>query len=333
MKKNQKSTNNEPQTLMDAIRYYSDEAKCVELLSNVKWAGGEKCCPRCGSTNVVGMKTRPTFLCKEKGCKKQFSIKVGTIMEDSAIAITKWIPAIWQIVNDKNGISSYELGRSIGVTHKSAWFMLHRIREAVSNNSVAKFCGTTEADETFIGGLAKNMHKDKKERFKKNRRITGDKTAVMGILERGGEVRAQVVHNTERASLFPEIIKHVEPNATIYTDSASYYKKLNELFPNHQMIDHSAGQYVNGDCWTNGIENFWSLLKRSVKGTYIQISPFHLNSYVVEQSFRYNTRKQTDSERFQKAIAHIFGKRLTYAELLSRKNKFNEQKIQINGTK
>jgi transposase-like protein len=311
----------EPQTLQDAILYYTNELRCVEFLSQMKWksTGGERCCPKCGSTNIVGMRTRPTFLCKEKGCKKQFSIKVGTVMECSKLPITKWVPAIWLIVNNKNGISSYELGRAIGVRQDTAWFMLHRIREAVSNGSLEKLSGTVEIDETFVGGLSKNMHKDKRqEKIKNTGGKSGNKTTVFGIIERGGEVRAKVIPNTMIETLYPEIIKNVKSDANVYTDSYKSYWRLHELFGNHKMIDHEAKVYVDGNVWTNGIENFWSLLKRSVKGTYIQISPKHLNSYVIEQAFRFNTRKETDAQRFERAVGHIFGKRLKYKDLIAR---------------
>jgi len=310
----------EPQTLMEAIQYYTNELRCVEFLSQLKWkaTGGERCCPRCGSTNITCMRTRPTFLCKERGCKKQFSIKVGTVMECSKLPITKWVPAIWLIVNNKNGISSYELHRGIGVTQQTAWFMLHRIRESISNGSLSKMSGTVEVDETGVGGLAKNMHKSRKEKFMVNKSVRGNQTSVIGILERNGEVRAKVVRDRAKATLVREIVKNVDPDAILYTDSASYYKKLNELFGNHKMVDHEAKEYVRDNIWTNGIENFWTLLKRTVKGTYIQISPYHLNSYVTEQAFRYNTRKETDAERFERAVGHIFGKRLTYKQLIAR---------------
>lgn len=322
-KKNKVRDSKEPQTLIQAIQYYSDEVKCVEFLENLKWKGtGERCCIKCGSTNIIGMKTRPTYLCREKECKKQFSIKKGTIMESSALPITKWVPAIWMIVNHKNGISSCELGRSIGVTQRTAWFMLHRIRESVSNDSLSKLSGTVEVDETGVGGLAKNMHKSRRDKLRGRKNVVNHQVNVVGLLQRDGEVRAKVVDGRTRGNLIPEIIRNVEPDAILYTDSASYYKKLNELFTNHAMVDHTGREYVRGDIWTNGIENFWTLLKRTVKGTYIQISPCHLNSYVIEQAFRYNTRKDTDAQRFERAVNHIFGKRLKYKDLVARKQSY-----------
>jgi transposase-like protein len=311
-----------PQTLVEAILYYTNELRCVEFLAQIKWkdTGGIRCCTRCGSTNIVGLRTRPVFQCRERYCRKQFSIKVGTVMNSSNLPITKWVPAIWLIVNNKNGISSHELGRGIGVTQKTAWFMLHRIRESISNNSLSKLSGTIEIDESFVGGLSKNMHKSKREKLiKSTGGASENKTTVMGIIQRNGEVRAQVIPDTKRATLIPEILKHVDPDAFVYTDSYVSYHKLHELFGNHKMVDHMQGQYVVGDCHTNSIESFWNLLKRMVKGTYIQISPKHLNSYVVEEAFRFNTRKETDAQRFARAAEHIFGKRLPYKELIARK--------------
>lgn len=309
----------EPKTLQDAIIYYSNEERCVDFLANIKWSGAERCCIKCGSTNIVGMRTRPTFLCREKECKKQFSIKTGTVMENSKLPITKWVPAIWLIVNNKNGISSYELSRGIGVKQQTAWFMLHRIRESVSNQSLSKLSGTVEVDETGVGGLAKNMHKSRRDKLRGKKNVVNNQVSVIGLLERNGEVRAKVVEQRTKATLVPEIVKHVDPNAILYTDSAKYYHKLSELFENHAMIDHLAKEYVRDNVWTNGIENFWTLLKRTVKGTYIKISPKHLNSYVIEQAFRYNTRKETDAERFERAVRHIFGKKLSYKDLVGRK--------------
>lgn len=317
----------EPKTLQEAILFYSDEKRCVNFLSNIKWSGAERCCTKCGSTNIVGMRTRPTFLCREKECKKQFSIKTGTVMECSKLPITKWVPAIWLIVNNKNGISSYELSRGIGVKQQTAWFMLHRIRESVSNDSLSKLSGTVEVDETGIGGLAKNMHKSRKDKLRGRKNVINNQVSVFGAMQRGGDVRATVVTDRNKATLVPEIIKNVEPDAILYTDSASYYKRLNELFPNHAMVDHFAKEYVKGDVWTNGIENFWALLKRTVKGTYVQISPCHVNSYVIEQAFRYNTRNETDAQRFERAVRHIFGKRLKYKDLIERKNLYNNPSI------
>ena len=297
--------------LQKAIVYFSDADRCFQYALNLRWPGGVVTCPRCDSDRHAFIKTRRIWECY--GCKKQFSLKVGTIFEDSALSLDKWMMAMWMIAACKNGISSYEIHRSIGVTQKSAWFMLHRIRKAMQDNSIIKFSGEVEADETFIGGKARNMHVSKRER-----RITGtggkDKTAVMGILERGGRVKTTIVPNRKRSALQAEVKKHVEAGAALYTDALPSYNGLASEYA-HAVVDHAV-EYVNGRIHTNGLENFWSLLKRGISGTYVSIEPFHLFRYLDEQSFRYNHRKgMNDQARFEKVMGNISGRRLTYSEL------------------
>jgi transposase-like protein len=304
-----------PNTLQEAIAYFSDPERCFEYSVRLRWPNGKIQCPRCGSEQHSFISTRRMWFCK--GCKKQFTVKVGTIFEDSAIGMDKWMVAVWLIVNCKNGISSYEVGRHSGITQKSAWFMMHRIRLAMQQHSFLKL-GTdgkeVEVDETFIGGKARNMHMDKRER-----RITGtggkDKTAVMGILERGGDVRLAVVPNRRKKALQDQIRHHVSAGAALYSDALQSYDGLSQEY-GHKVIDH-AETYVNGRIHTNGLENFWSLLKRGINGTYVSVEPFHLFRYLDEQAFRYNNRHKPmkDGDRFEKAMSHVFGKRLTYAEL------------------
>lgn len=234
-------------------------------------------------------------------------------MEDSPIGLDKWLTAMWQIVNCKNGISSYEIHRAIGVTQKTAWFMDHRIRFALGVGPVDKLSGEVEADETFIGGKARNMHIEVKKR-----RITGtggkDKTAVMGILQRGGKVRTSVVPNRKRHALQAEVKKHVEVGAALYTDALLSYEGLASDYA-HQVVDHAV-KYVDGKVHTNGLENFWSLVKRGISGTYVSVEPFHLFRYLDEQTFRYNHREgMNDADRFNVAVRQIVGKRLTFDEL------------------
>jgi transposase-like protein len=242
-------------------------------------------------------------------------------MEDSPLPITKWVPALWFIINHKNGVSSCEVARALGITQKSAWHLCHRIRKAVSNGSFEKLSGNIEIDETYVGGKAKFMHKERREKLTKrgdpNRNVANDKTVVMGILERGGEVRAKVVPNARRTNLLPEIMANVEVGSNIYSDKLRSYDVLNENF-NHSSVDHKL-TFVDGMAHTNGLENFWCLFKRSVKGTYTKIAPFHTDRYLAEQAFRFNTRKMTDAERFERAAEKIWGKRLMYKELISRK--------------
>ena len=307
---------NEPKTLQEAIIYFSDPDNCREYLVTRRWPMGVMC-PRCGSENVLFLEKYNRWHCREKHPAPQFTLKTGSIMEDSPIGLDKWLMAMWMVVNCKNGISSYEIHRAIGVTQKSAWFMNHRIRLAFGLEPDEKLSGHVEADETFIGGKARNMHASKRER-----RITGtggkDKTAVMGILERGGNVRAIVVPNRKKKSLQGEVRKHVEAGAALYTDFLLSYEGLGSDY-HHQVVDHAV-QYVDGKIHTNGLENFWSLLKRGISGTYISVEPFHLFRYLDEQVYRYNNRKMTDGERFDLAVQGIVGKRLTFAELTGKVN-------------
>lgn len=303
-----------PETLTGAIRYFGDADTCHEFLAAMRWPRDIRC-PRCDSKDV-GKLMLPRRIWNCKGCKKQFSVKVGTIFEDSPLGLEKWLPATWLIVNAKNGISSCELARSLGVTQKTAWFMLHRIRLAMQDGSIEKFSGRIEADETFIGGLARNMHKSKKKHLG-----TGGagKAAVMGLLERNSpdresRVRCKVVSNVRRFQLDSTVRENVEKGSEVITDAFRSYAKLNDEFV-HQVIDH-AESYAKGHVHTNGLENFWSLLKRGIKGTYVSVEPFHLFRYLDEQAFRFNERKDDDKGRFLKAIASFAGKRLMYSKLI-----------------
>jgi transposase-like protein len=301
----------EPKTLQEAILYFSDSVNCREYLVARRWPDGV-ICPRCGSKDVLFLEKYNRWHCRAKHDAPQFTLKTGTIMEESPIGLDKWLAAMWQIVNCKNGISSYEVAKAIGVTQKSAWFMDHRIRLALMNGSFEKLSGHVEADETFIGGKARNMHLSKRQR-----RITGtggkDKTAVMGMLERGGEVRTVVVGSRRKRVLQEEVKKHVEAGAALYTDALLSYDGLASDYA-HQVIDHAV-KYVDDNVHTNGLENFWSLLKRTIAGTYVSVEPFHLFRYLDEQAYRFNNRKMNDAERFDMAVKGIVGKRLTFAEV------------------
>jgi transposase-like protein len=307
-----------PHTLQQAIVHFSDPDTCIAEMVRFRWGVGPVCCPTCGSTEVSYLKTRRIWECKEKHAKRQFSAKVGTIMEDSAIGLDKWLVAMWLIANAKNGISSYELARSIGVTQKSAWFMLHRIRLAMQSAFGGKMSGHVEVDETYIGGRARNMSASKKARVLKGRRggVQG-KAAVLGLLERHSDgqsrVRAMVVKNNRRASIQPIVRETVTDGANVYTDALMSYSGLDSTYT-HGVIDH-AEKYVDGQIHTNGCENFWSLLKRTIKGTYVSVEPFHLFRYLDEQCFRFNHRKLSDAARFALTAGSVLGKRLTFKQL------------------
>ncbi|HEY1463983.1 MAG TPA: IS1595 family transposase [Terriglobales bacterium] len=304
----------EPKSLQEAIVYFSNPDNCIDYLAIRRWPDGKVVCPTCGCETVKFSEKRRTWTCAKHHAKREFSIKIGTVMEDSPIPLDKWLTATWLVTNCKNGISSYEIARDVKVTQKSAWFMLHRIRLAMQDDFFgSKLGGEVEVDETFIGGKARNMHMSERKR-----RITAtgtkDKTAVMGILERGGKVRATVVPNRKRTALQEQVRKHVTAGSALYSDALKSYIGL-EVDYAHQVVDH-AEQYVDGRVHTNGLENFWSLLKRGIAGTYVSVEPFHLFRYLDEQMFRYNNRKELDDAgRFDLAISQIAGKRLTFAEL------------------
>ncbi len=314
-----KNFNHIPETLTGAIRYFGDMDKCHEFMVAMRWSKAVGC-PHCCSKKV-GKLVLPRRIWNCKNCRKQFTVKVGTIFEDSPLGLDKWLPATWMIVNAKNGVSSCELARSLGVTQKTGWFMLHRIRLAMQDGSIEKMKGRVEADETFIGGLARNMHKSKKKHLG-----TGGagKAAVMGLLERNSperesRVRCKVLPNVRRSQLDSTVRENVEKGSEVITDAFLSYSKLNDEFV-HQVIDH-AESYAEGHVHTNGLENFWSLLKRGIKGTYVSVEPFHLFRYLDEQAFRFNERKDDDKGRFLKAIASFAGKRLMYSKLIGQTEK------------
>lgn len=315
---------NVPKTLQQAIQYFTDYDNCREFMVAIRWLDGVVRCPRCNSDKVTYLAKARLYRCYGAHPKQKFSLKVGTVMEDSAIPLEKWLPAIWMLINDKNGISSYELHRAIGVTQKSAWFMLHRIRLAMKAQSFGNQWklggdnGPVEIDETFIGGELKNMHKDKKVRYVKRGGAHG-KTVVMGFLDRDlRHVRAKVVPNVKRETLQTEVLREVKYGSKVFTDEHVGYDNLKYKFV-HEVVNH-ANEYVKGQVHTNGMENFWSLLKRTLAGTYVAVEPYHLERYIDEQVFRFNNRATKenpveDSDRFMLAVSQIVGKRLTFAEV------------------
>jgi transposase-like protein len=309
-------------TLQEAILYFSNFENCKKVMMQLRWPDGVVKCPHCGSTKVSWLAKARVWKCYGGHSSPKFSLKTGTIFEDSPLSLEKWLPALWLVVNCKNGISSCETARDLGVTQKTAWFMNHRLRYALKDGGFGLFSGEVEADETFIGGKARNMHKSKRER-----RITGtgpaDKTAVIGILERGGKIRTAVIPNRKKKAIQAEVRKHVEAGAALYTDALKSYEGLDEF--QHQVIDHAAA-YVDGRVHTNGLENFWSLLKRGISGTYVSVEPFHLFRYLDEQAYRFNNRKEmNDNDRFKLALSQVTGKRLTYEHLTGKDRESSQE--------
>jgi transposase-like protein len=312
----------EPKTLKQAIEYFADPKNCHRYLVARRWPDGVEC-PRCGSKSVKFSEKYNRWQCASHHERRQFTLKTGTVFEESPLGLDKWLAAMWLLVNSKNGISSWEVSRAIGVTQKSAWFMMHRLREVLMPEHTAKMGGTEggpcEVDETFCGPDPRKMHA--KRRDARYRAINArPKVPVMGILDRElRQVRAKVVPNVKRETLQNEILRQIEHGSTVYTDSSPAYDQMKAQPFIHEQVNH-VNEYVRGNVHTQGIENFWSLLKRGLRGTYVAVEPFHLDRYVTEQMYRYNNRATkdnplTDSDRFALAATQIVGKRLTYNEL------------------
>ena len=319
-----------PKTLLEAIQYFSDEQVCIDAVAMMRWPQGVRC-GYCDADKPYYLKAQKRWKCRS--CRKQFSVKVNSIFEDSPISLKKWLPALWILVNCKNGVSSYEIARDLGVTQKTAWFILQRLRLALRARDFTWKMGSggggeVEVDETFVGGKVKNMHAGRKKKIKEGRFVDGSykstqrypgKTAVMGMFDRDTrQVRAQVVPNVKRETLQNEILNHIEWGSSIYTDQATAYETLKEKYI-HETVNH-IDSYVRGQVHTNCLENFWSLTKRTLKGTYVCVEPFHLDRYLDEQMFRFNNRATkdnplNDADRFYIALANVANKRLTYAEL------------------
>ncbi|HEX3569215.1 MAG TPA: IS1595 family transposase [Acidobacteriaceae bacterium] len=321
-----------PKTLQQAIIHFSDEDNCLEFMRFHRWPDGVATCPTCGRKDVSWLEKQKKWQCKSAHAKRQFSAKVGTIFEDSPLGLDKWLPAVWLITNSKNGVSSCEIARSLGITQKSAWFMLHRIRHAMKE-AVGGFIGKlgnsgggsgVEVDESFVGGKLANMHKGRAKKMQDTRAEVdpdeyfqryANKTVVMGMFDRESRtVRAKVIPNVKRETLQREILKNIKYGSRVYTDSAVTYNRTGWHYI-HEAVNH-AETYVRGQVHTNSLENFWSLTKRNLAGTYVAVEPFHLDRYLDEQMFRFNNRlNKSDADRFSKALSQVVNRRLTYAEV------------------
>jgi len=320
---------NEPATLQQAIVHFADPDNCVAFMVSRRWPDGVVKCPKCSSDKVTYIAKRRVWQCKARHAKCQFSAKVGTIMEDSPISLDKWLMVMWMLANCRNGVSSHEIARSLGLTQKSTWFMLHRIRFAMKARDLGTKLGSNEGgeveiDESFIGGDPKNWHNSRREknraavrtdRVKEYQNRFTHKTAVVGMFDRETrEVRAKVVPNVKRETLQKEILKNVKYGSAVYTDEAVAYDTLRAKYI-HDTVNHSE-TYVKGRVHTNSLENFWSLLKRNLSGTYVAVEPFHLDRYIDEQAFRFNNRiGVTDAQRHAMVVEQVVGRRLTFAQL------------------
>ena len=311
-----------PTNLMAATRYFADPDVCVDFVAAMRWPNGVTC-PHCEGKRVSYLSSRRIWKCMAKTCQKQFSVKTQSVFEDSPIPLDKWLTAVWLVVNCKNGVSSWEIHRGVGVTQKTAWFMLHRIRLALKSGNWGKLGGEdggpVEVDETFLGPKPNKMHAERRLKMRRGAKDFS-KAVVMGMLDRDSrEVRAKVIPNVKREVLQREILNQIEKGSTVYTDGYASYDGLAAKNYIHETVNH-MDEYVRGQVHTQGIDNFWSLLKRSLNGTYVAVEPFHLDRYLDEQMFRYNNRATkdnplTDLDRFLLAVSQIAGKRLTYREL------------------
>jgi transposase-like protein len=312
-------------TFQEAAQFFTDYDRCLGFMSKLRWPDGKVTCPRCGSLHVKYLDNARAWKCYAKHPSAKFTLKTGTVFEDSPLGLDKWLPVVWLVVNCKNGVSSWEIHRHMGVTQKTAWFMLHRVRLAMQDDySGGLIAGEVKVDETFIGGKARNMHKDRKVEMQKKGRNDGNKTIVVGILERASgkkpkRIRTSVISDRKRNTMAPEIAAHIEVGSQVHSDEWAQNWRMDDRYE-HKIVNHLS-EYVNGNCHTNSVENFWSLLKRGIYGTYLAVEPFHLFRYVDEQAFRFNNRKDAEGEvisdfdRFKTALSQIVGKRLTYKAL------------------
>ncbi len=316
MARNQGKVGQQKSEILQAIpAACADEAKAAEFIEDLRW-GDEPACPRCGDVDISQMMDREgnrnaRFLWRCRGCKRQFTVRIGTIFEDSRIPLRIWCHAFWRACSSKKGVSALQISRETGLGYKSALFLMHRIRYAMAEgDGPPKLTGIVEADETFVGGKPR-QHYSQREKW-------SDKTPVFAAVERGGRVRARPLERVTAETVGSALHDFVDLNAEVHTDEARHYLWMNKPWPGgHRSVNHSTGEYARGDVTTNSVEGFFSLLKRGVYGTFHSVSKKHLHRYVDEFAFKYNSRRDDDGERTVLAIRSTEGRRLTYQQSIS----------------
>jgi len=298
---------------MAAIRYFDRDAAYL-YIESIKWPDGP-CCPKCGSINVGKIKSRNRHQCREKGCRRQFSLTTGTIFEGTHLGLDQWMAAAWMIANCRNGVSSCEIARTIGCKQQSAWHLLHRVRHLMKQDDDRMMSGTVEADTTLVGGIFKNMPRKRRAKITSRHPHAG-KAIVHAVRERRtGMIRAEVIPTDTQFTTQEVISRNVQPGSRLHTDSATTYKWARKAGYDHETVNHNIHEYVRGDVTSNGCENFFSCLRRTAKGTYIRPSKGHLQAYVDEAAFRFNVRNETEWDRFHSLMKRVVRNRLSYNEL------------------